>query len=47
MRTPLLPQRWVLFEYSSFDQFPNIKLQARAHTHDLKIYNIVQLSVLS
>ena len=20
---PLLPQRWVLFEYSSFDQFPN------------------------
>ena len=24
MRTPLLPQRWVLFEYSSFDQFSNI-----------------------
>ena len=24
MRTPLLPQRWVLLEYSGFDQFPII-----------------------
>ena len=21
---PLLPQRWVLFEYNSFDQFPKL-----------------------
>ena len=25
MRTPLLPERWVSFEYSSFDQFPNLR----------------------
>ena len=29
MRTPLLPQRWVLFEYSSFSQFPYEGLSCR------------------
>ena len=33
MRTPLLPQRWVLFEYSSFDQFPNDSVQSFAYIY--------------